>query len=113
MLKLVRLLKPMRLLKMGKVLKMMNLAGIMRFLESSLGVPHEAFRMLLTCMSTFGVVHVCACCFWFVKENSNSLEDIEVFLDGMNTRDTVPEKYILSCYFILTVRLYSPHNCTG
>eukprot|EP00277_Geminigera_cryophila_P031224 CAMPEP_0173059610 /NCGR_PEP_ID=MMETSP1102-20130122/2097_1 /TAXON_ID=49646 /ORGANISM="Geminigera sp., Strain Caron Lab Isolate" /LENGTH=236 /DNA_ID=CAMNT_0013925667 /DNA_START=43 /DNA_END=750 /DNA_ORIENTATION=+ len=63
-LKLVRLLKPLRLLKMKKVLKMLNLGGVMRYLESSLGCPHEIFRMILTALSTFGVVHVCACFFW-------------------------------------------------
>jgi hypothetical protein len=75
----------------------------MRYLESSLHIPHEVFRMLLTFGSTFGVVHVCACCFWLVKENSNSKEEISDFLEGMHTDDTVVAKYILSCYFILTV----------
>ena len=102
-LKLVRLLKPLRLLKMGKILKIMNLGAVIRYLESVLSIPHELFSMLLTFASTFGVVHVCACCFWLVKENSNTKEDVADFLEGMNVDDTVAAKYVLSCYFILTV----------
>ena len=102
-LKLVRLLKPLRLLKMTKILKIMNLGYAVRFLESAFAIPHEAFRMLLTLLTTFGVVHLCACFFWVIKENTNSPEDVAEFLAGLNVPDTVARKYMLSCYFIVTV----------
>jgi hypothetical protein len=102
-LKLVRLLKPLRLLKMGKIFKMMNLEGLLRYVESRLHIPHEIFRMILTVGTTFGVVHVCACAFWMVKENTNTQEDVDAFLDGMNVQHTVLHKYVLCCYFIVTV----------
>ena len=102
-LKLVRLLKPLRLLKMGKIIKIMNLNGLLRFVESRLLIPHEICRMVLTLSFTFGVVHVCACAFWMVKENSNTQEDVDAFLDGMNVQHTVLHTYILCCYFIVTV----------
>ena len=56
-------------------------------------------RLLLT----FGVVHLSACFFWIVKENTNSPEEIELFLADLNTGTSVPEKYVLACYFIVTV----------
>jgi hypothetical protein len=102
-LKLVRLLKPLRLLKMGKIFKMMNLEGIMRYIESLLHIPHEVFRMILTFGTTFIVVHMCACAFWMVKENSNTQEDVNAFLDDKNVQHTVLQKYVLCCYFIVTV----------
>ena len=62
-----RILKPLRLLKMTKLGKLLNLAGAVRYLESSLGIPHEVFRMCLTFILTFGVVHLSACFYWIVK----------------------------------------------
>jgi hypothetical protein len=107
-LRLVRLLKPLRLLKMGKVLKIMNLGAIMRYMESSMGIPHETFRMMVTFCAMFGVIHISACFFWWVKENTNSPEDLRDFLTGKGidpgatNLDNIHQKYGLACYFIVT-----------
>jgi hypothetical protein len=93
-LKLVRLLKPLRLLKMSKVLKIMNLGGVMRFVETSMGIPHETFRMLKTLVRalrspytrhpTFYTLHPAPCilhsatCFRMLHTLASTRPDVRV-----------------------------------
>jgi len=73
----------------------MNVGAAIRYLESALGVPHAAFRMILIIISTAGVVHLCACFFWLTKELTNSEDELQAFLEGMNVRNQFLDKYVL------------------
>ena len=64
---------------------------------------HAHRRILGVCLRVRACVCVRACVHASEQEKSNSEEDLALFLGGLNVSDHVAEKYLLSCYFILTV----------
>eukprot|EP00960_Hanusia_phi_P060976 764687-Hanusia_phi.AAC.5 len=102
--RVLRSLKPLRIARLLKTLKFGKVLDLLAVAGEYFRLPPFALRMIKTMLFICLLVHVSACCFWLIKELTNTNEQRALFLERNNLANAgLFDRYVLSFYFVNTV----------
>ncbi|EKX37660.1 hypothetical protein GUITHDRAFT_165407 [Guillardia theta CCMP2712] len=102
--RVLRSLKPLRIARLLKTLKFGKVLDLLAAAGEYFRLPPFALRMIKTMLFICLLVHVSACCFWLIKELTNTEEQRTLFLEKNNlTTAGLFDRYVLCFYFVNTV----------